>query len=108
MELAERLVRMFSFVGDTVLDPFMGTATTNIAAAKWGRNSIGVEVDPHYFEMAHRRFEHDTPKLFSRRTIQTHEGTTRDLGVREEARRDKYRGEVKKRKVHARRRKTTR
>ena len=36
---------MFSFVGDTVLDPFMGTASTNIAAAKWGRNSIGIEVD---------------------------------------------------------------
>ena len=35
-ELAERLVRMFSFVGDTVLDPFMGTGTTTVAAAKWG------------------------------------------------------------------------
>ena len=33
-ELAERLIRMFSFVGDTVLDPFMGTGTTNIAASK--------------------------------------------------------------------------
>lgn len=108
MELAERLVRMFSFVGDTVLDPFMGTATTNIAAAKWGRNSIGVEVDPHYFEMAHRRLEHDTPKLFSMWTIQTHEGTTRELGVREETRTDKYRGDVKKGKMHARRRKTSR
>ena len=45
LQLAERLIRMFSFVGDIVLDPFMGTGTTNIAAAKWGRNSIGVEVD---------------------------------------------------------------
>lgn len=55
MELAERLVRMFSFVGDTVLDPFMGTGTTNAAAGLWGRNSIGVEVDQKYFEMgAHR------------------------------------------------------
>jgi DNA modification methylase len=47
MELAERLVRMFSFVGDTVLDPFSGTGTTSLAAAKWGRNSIGVEIDKH-------------------------------------------------------------
>ena len=108
MELAERLVRMFSFVGDTVLDPFMGTATTNIAAAKWGRNSIGVEVDPHYFEMAYRRMEQETPKLFSSRTIQTHEGTAKELGVREETKTDKYRTDVKKRKVHARRRKTSR
>lgn len=45
-ELAERLIRMFSFVGDTILDPFMGTGTTVIAAEKWGRNSIGVEVEP--------------------------------------------------------------
>lgn len=108
MELAERLVRMFSFVGDTVLDPFMGTATTNIAAAKWGRNSIGVEVDPHYFDMAHRRLEHDTPRLFSTWTIQTHEGTTRELGVREKTKSENYRAEVKKGKVHARRKKTTR
>ena len=72
LELAERLVRMFSFVGDTVLDPFMGTGTTNIAAARWGRNSIGVEVDPAYFDMAARRIEADTPKLFANRTIGLH------------------------------------
>jgi len=71
--LAERLIRMFSFVGDTVLDPFMGTATTNVAAAKWGRNSIGVEVDPHYFEMAAKRIENELPKLFSGRTVRLHE-----------------------------------
>ena len=55
MELAERLVRMFSFVGDTVLDPFMGTGTTNAAAGLWGRNSVGVEVDPEYFELGTQR-----------------------------------------------------
>jgi DNA modification methylase len=48
--LAERLVRMFSFVGDTIFDPFLGTGTTSVAAAGWGRNSIGCEVDPVYFE----------------------------------------------------------
>ena len=44
LELADRLVRMFSFVGDTVLDPFLGTGTTSLAAARSGRNSIGVEI----------------------------------------------------------------
>jgi len=73
LQLAERLIRMFSFVGDTVLDPFMGTATTNLAAARWGRNSIGIEVDPHYFDMAARRFDSETPKLISQRTIHFHE-----------------------------------
>lgn len=69
MELAERLVRMFSFAGDTVLDPFMGTGTTTLAAARWGRNSIGVEVDPEYFDLAARRIERETPKLFAQRDI---------------------------------------
>lgn len=70
-ELAERLVRMFSFVGDTVLDPFMGTGTTTVAAAKWGRHSIGVEIDPHYFEMAEKRIRHATGSLFSHTEIST-------------------------------------
>ena len=51
-KLAERLIRMFSFVGDTVLDPFMGTGTSNVAAAAVGRNSIGIEVEPSYFDIA--------------------------------------------------------
>ena len=65
IELAERLVRMFSFVGDTVLDPFMGTGTTTVAAAKWGRNSIGYEVDSHYYKLAEKRIAEDTSSLFS-------------------------------------------
>jgi modification methylase len=75
MELAERLVRMFSFVGDTVLDPFLGSGTTSMASAKWGRNSIGVEVDQAYFDSAAQRLEKDSAKLFSNRTIRTHEAT---------------------------------
>jgi len=55
LELAVRLIRMFSFAGDTVLDPFLGTGTTSVAAATTGRSSIGVEIDPNYFEMARSR-----------------------------------------------------
>jgi len=73
LELAERLIRMFSFVGDTILDPFMGTGTTNVAAAKWGRNSIGFEVDTHYYEMAAQRLTDETTDLFSRVTIRERE-----------------------------------
>ncbi len=47
--LAERLVRMFSIVGDTVLDPFAGTGTTLWAAARCGRDAIGVEWDPEVY-----------------------------------------------------------
>lgn len=69
VELAERLVRMFSFVGDTVLDPFLGSGTTTVAAAKWGRNSIGLEVDPFYLTRAHVRILQDTSSLFNRATV---------------------------------------
>lgn len=41
LEIAGRLIQMFSFVGDTVLDPFVGTGTTSLAAAEHGRNSVG-------------------------------------------------------------------
>jgi len=56
-ELAERLIRLFSFAGDTVLDPFVGTGSTSVAAAKTGRNSIGGDIDPHYIQMAKSRLE---------------------------------------------------
>jgi len=71
IELAERLIRMFSFVGDTVLDPFLGTGTTTVAAAKWGRNSIGYEVDRHYLKLAEKRITKDTSSLFSQAEILT-------------------------------------
>lgn len=63
-KLAYRLVRMFSFVGDTVLDPFMGTGTTLLAAARCGRNSIGVEIEPAYVKSAKQRLEKELGSLF--------------------------------------------
>jgi len=57
LALAERLIRMFSFVGDTVLDPFLGTGTTALAAANLGRNSYGVEVESQYLQLATRRLK---------------------------------------------------
>jgi spermidine synthase len=58
---AERLVRMFSFVGDTVLDPFAGTGTTLVAAARWGRRALGIELVPQYAELARDRFAREVP-----------------------------------------------
>jgi len=71
VQLAERLIRMFSFVGDTVLDPFLGTASTSIAAARCARNSIGIEIDPVYFESAHRRLLAETSDLFTHAVVKT-------------------------------------
>jgi site-specific DNA-methyltransferase (adenine-specific) len=70
LELANRLVRMFSFVGDTVLDPFAGTGTTMVAAMQSGRNSIGVEIEPKYARMAARRLQQESQDLFANRTVE--------------------------------------
>ncbi len=65
-ELAYRLVRMFSFVGDTVLEPFMGLGTTLLAAGRCGRNSIGAEVESAYLRKAKSRLERELFTLFGK------------------------------------------
>jgi site-specific DNA-methyltransferase (adenine-specific) len=47
-ELPRRLIKMFSFVGDTVLDPFLGSGTTSLAAKNLGRNSVGYEINSEF------------------------------------------------------------
>lgn len=51
-KLAERLIKMFSFAGDTVLDPFAGTGSTAAAAINAGRHSVSIELEPRYVSMA--------------------------------------------------------
>lgn len=63
LELALRLVKMFSFVGDTVLDPFCGSGTTMAAALQCGRNSIGVETEAYYCEQISKRVRSLLPKF---------------------------------------------
>jgi DNA modification methylase len=65
LELATRLVRMFSFSGDTILDPFCGSGTTMVAAFRTGRNSIGIEIDPEYCRMAARYLKAENTDLFA-------------------------------------------
>lgn len=64
LELAYRLVRMFSFWDDTVLDPFCGTGTTMLAAMKCARNSIGIEIDGKYCRMATDRLKREHNDMF--------------------------------------------
>lgn len=63
-ELAERLIRMFSFAGDVVVDPFSGSGTNAIAAARTGRHSIGYEISSKYHHMSASRFYKETGGLF--------------------------------------------
>ena len=71
--LADRLIRMFSFVGDTVLDPFTGTASTQVAAAACGRNTLGIEVDPVYHDMALKRLQNETASLLTTAEVRSGE-----------------------------------
>lgn len=68
IELAYRLVRMFSFTGDTVLDPFSGTGSTTLAAIRADRNSIANEIDPQYFDLSARRIRRELgePGMFGK------------------------------------------
>lgn len=59
IEIPRRLIRMFSFVGDTVLDPFAGTATTSIAAMRLDRHSISVDVTESYALLAAERLQRE-------------------------------------------------
>lgn len=71
LELAERLIRMFSFVGDTVLDPFLGTGTTMVAAMRHGRNCIGYEIDPTYASYARKRVASERG-VFTKAEVEVH------------------------------------
>ncbi len=65
ISLLERLLLMSSDVGDIVLDPFVGTGTTAIAAKKLGRKFIGIDIDPKYVEITNKKLEEAEPTLIN-------------------------------------------
>jgi DNA modification methylase len=79
VEMSSRLVRMFSFVGDTVLDPFGGSGTTAISALDWGRNSISVEIVPEYVETMERRLSTIFPGATVERRVAVRSSATEAL-----------------------------
>ncbi|MDO4586330.1 MAG: site-specific DNA-methyltransferase [Planctomycetia bacterium] len=60
--LPEWFIQLFTKEGDVVLDPFMGSGTTNIVAKRMGRSSIGIEIMPEYFQMVDKKMN-DYPLL---------------------------------------------
>jgi len=91
LKLADRLVRMFSFTGDTVLDPFCGSGTTMVAALKNRRNSIGVEIDREYCRMAARYLKAESSDLFVEAELVFERAVDEPVGYRVKEDRHLYR-----------------
>ena len=77
-ELPSRIIKMFSFVGETVLDPFLGSGTTSLAAKNLCRNSIGYEINPDYIEICKekigfRQMELSNPSYAFEKDTQTYD-----------------------------------
>ncbi|MGH8005078.1 MAG: DNA methyltransferase, partial [Limisphaerales bacterium] len=65
-ELPRRLIRMFSFAEDTVLDPFLGSGTTTLAAKNLGRNSIGYEINSEFLPIIKKKLDIEKGDLFKK------------------------------------------
>lgn len=68
-ELPKRLIKMFSFVGDTVLDPFLGSGTTSLAARNLNRNSVGYEINPDFIPIIKEKIGANQKDLLNEATF---------------------------------------
>lgn len=62
-DLPRRIIKLYSFVGDTVLDPFLGSGTTTKVAKELGRNSVGYEINPDYLEIIKKKINYGEQRL---------------------------------------------
>lgn len=75
VELPKRCIKLYSFVGDTVLDPFLGSGTTTKAAMLLRRNSIGYEINPDYLEIIKEKIDFSNERLLENIKIEiVHKG----------------------------------
>lgn len=68
-ELPKRLIKMFSFVGDIVLDPFVGSGTTSLAAKNLSRNSVGYEINQKFIDIIKQKMEVNVNKMFDNSSV---------------------------------------
>ena len=61
VELANRVIKLYSYVDDVVLDPFIGSGTTAVAAKQNGRHYVGFDISPDYCRLAEERIANMTP-----------------------------------------------
>jgi len=84
IELPKRLIKMFTFVSDTVLDPFLGSGTTSLVAKELNRNSIGYEINPEFFPLIKRKLATAENKLFQEAEFQFLKQETAEIDFQKE------------------------
>ena len=70
VELPRRIIKLYSHVGDTVLDPFAGIASTSVAALRCGRGSVSVDISEKYCDEGYRRLKNEIgTDIFDKKTV---------------------------------------
>ncbi|MBA7659176.1 hypothetical protein ES703_67149 [subsurface metagenome] len=83
-ELPRRLIKMFSFVGDTILDPFLGSGTTSLAAKNLDRNSIGYEINGDFLSIIKEKIGMDQRTIFQDASFEIIKQDKLKLNIEEE------------------------
>lgn len=82
VELPRRLIKLYSFVGNTILDPFLGSGTTMKAAMELNRNSIGIELNPEYVEMLKEKIGYSSVSIENAESCQIADDCVMIDGIR--------------------------
>lgn len=83
-ELPKRLIKMFSFVGDTILDPFLGSGTTTLAAKNLGRNSVGYEINREFLPMIKEKVGASKEDAWKGALFDIHEQNSKSIDFKNE------------------------
>ena len=89
-ELPKRLIKMFSFVGDTILDPFLGSGTTSLAAKKLNRNSVGYEINGEFLPTIKEKLGINQTALFQNVNFDVFKQEGLKIDLKEEIKRLPY------------------
>jgi DNA modification methylase len=89
-EIPRRLIKMFTFVGDTVLDPFLGSGTTTLAAKNLERNSVGYEINPAYLPVIKKKLGLKNKGFFDKFSFELAQNREDEIDWKEEIRKLPY------------------
>lgn len=80
-ELPKRLIKMFSFVGETVFDPFLGSGTTSLAAKNLNRSSVGYEINKEFLPIIKEKMGGDQLSIIDSQVIYTEDGNSNNFSL---------------------------